>query len=66
MGQSRVHDYAVEDGAMLVARTAAGVLVQLHVAYNCPETFPRRRLEVMGTAARRSRPTRWARRPAAR
>ena len=46
MGQSRVHDYAVEDGAMLVARTAGGALVQLHVAYNCPETFPRRRLEV--------------------
>ncbi len=51
MGQSRVHDYAVEDGAMLVARTAGGVLIQLHVAYNCPETFPRRRLEVMGTDA---------------
>ena len=29
----------------------SGVLVQLHVAYNCPETFPRRRLEVIGTAA---------------
>ncbi len=40
MGQSRVHDYAVEDGAMLVARTAGGVLVQLHVAYNCPEQLP--------------------------
>ena len=50
MGQSRVHDYAVEDGAMLIARTAGGVLVQLHVAYNCPETLPRRRLEVIGTA----------------
>ena len=51
MGQSRVHGYAVEDGALLIARTASGVLVQLHVAYNCPETFPRRRLEVIGTAA---------------
>ncbi len=51
MGQSRVHDYAVEDGALLIARSAGGVLVQLHVAYNCPETFPRRRLEVIGTAA---------------
>jgi predicted dehydrogenase len=51
MGQSRVHGYAVEDGAMLIARTASGALVQLHVAYNCPETFPRRRLEVIGTAA---------------
>jgi 1,5-anhydro-D-fructose reductase (1,5-anhydro-D-mannitol-forming) len=51
MGQSRVHDYAVEDGALLIARTAGGVLVQLHVAYNCPETYPRRRLEVIGTTA---------------
>ena len=51
MGQSQVHDYAVEDGAVLIARSARGVLVQLHVAYNCPETFPRRRLEVLGTTA---------------
>ena len=51
MGQSRVHGYAVEDGALVIARTASGVLVQLHVAYNCPETFPRRRLEVIGTSA---------------
>ena len=49
LGQSRVHDYAVEDGAMLIARSAGGVLVQLHVAYNCPESLPRRRLEVVGT-----------------
>lgn len=49
MGQSRVHDYAVEDGAMLLARTEGDALVQLHVAYNCPETLPRRRLEVVGT-----------------
>ena len=51
LGQSRVHGYAVEDGALVIARTASGVLIQLHVAYNCPETFPRRRLEVIGTAA---------------
>ena len=58
MGQSRVHGYAsrgvegrgVEDGALLMARSAAGVLLQMHVAYNCPETLPRRRLEVLGTA----------------
>jgi predicted dehydrogenase len=49
MGQSRVHDYAVEDGALIIARSASGALVQLHVAYNCPETFPRRRLEILGT-----------------
>ncbi len=50
-GQSRVHGYDVEDGALLMARSAGGVLVQLHVAYNCPEAFPRRRLEVLGIAA---------------
>lgn len=50
MGQSRVHDYGVEDGALLMARSATGALVQMHVAYNCPETLPRRRLEVVGTA----------------
>lgn len=49
MGQSQVHDYKVEDGALLIARTAACVLVQMHVAYNCPETLPRRRLEIIGT-----------------
>lgn len=55
MGQSRVHSYpagarAVEDGALLMARSASGVLLQMHVAYNCPESLPRRRLEVVGTA----------------
>ncbi|WP_216850943.1 Gfo/Idh/MocA family protein [Acidisphaera sp. L21] len=51
MGQSKVHAYAVEDGAVLIAQAAGGALVQLHVAYNCPETYPRRRLEVLGTTA---------------
>jgi predicted dehydrogenase len=50
MGQGRVHRYGVEDGAALVARSRSGALVQMHVAYNCPETLPRRRLEVVGTA----------------
>jgi predicted dehydrogenase len=50
MGQARVHRYAVEDGALVMARSQSGVMVQLHVAYNCPETLPRRRLEVIGTA----------------
>lgn len=49
MGQTRVHRYRVEDGAALLARSRSGVLVQMHVAYNCPETLPRRRLEVVGT-----------------
>jgi len=47
--QRRVQPHAVDDGAMLIGRTASGVLVQLHLAYNCPEGLPRRRLEVIGT-----------------
>ncbi len=47
--QRRVHDYAVEDGGMLTGRTRSGILFSQHVAYNCPETLPRRRLEVIGT-----------------
>lgn len=50
MGQAQVHHYNVEDGALLMARSRSGVMVQMHVAYNCPETLPRRRLEVVGTA----------------
>ena len=46
--QRRVHDYPVDDGGMLVGRSAGGVLVSSHVAYNHPETLPRRRLEVVG------------------
>jgi predicted dehydrogenase len=49
LGQRRVQDYGVEDGAMLAARTESGVLASLHVAYNHRETLPRRRLEVVGT-----------------
>jgi len=47
--QARVQDYSVDDGAVLIGRTAGGVLAQMHVAYNCPEALPRRRLEVLGT-----------------
>lgn len=47
--QRRVQAYPVDDGAVLIGRTACGVLLQLHVAYNCPEALPRRRLEVVGT-----------------
>ena len=47
--QRRVQDYDVDDGGMLVGRTARGILVGLHVAYNMPETLPRRRLEICGT-----------------
>lgn len=47
--QSRVQEYSVDDGAVLIGRTAGGVLAQAHVSYNCPEALPRRRLEVLGT-----------------
>lgn len=47
--QSRAQDYAVDDGALLIGRTEAGALASLHVAYNCPDALPRRRLEVVGT-----------------
>lgn len=46
--QRRVHDYSVDDGGMLTGRFAGGALLQSHVAYNCPEVLPRRRLEVLG------------------
>lgn len=49
MTQRRVQSYPVDDGALLIGRTADGVLAQLHVAYNCPEGLPRRRLEVVGS-----------------
>ena len=49
MTQRRVQQYQVDDGAVLIGRTAGGVLVQMHVAYNCPEALPRRRLEILGT-----------------
>jgi 1,5-anhydro-D-fructose reductase (1,5-anhydro-D-mannitol-forming) len=47
--QTKVQDYAVDDGALLIGRTAGGALASLHVAYNCPDALPRRRLEVVGT-----------------
>ena len=49
--QTRIHDYDVDDGALLIGRTLSGVLISLHVAYNHPDTLPRRRLEIVGTSA---------------
>jgi 1,5-anhydro-D-fructose reductase (1,5-anhydro-D-mannitol-forming) len=46
--QRRVQDFSVDDGALLIGRARSGVLVFLHIAYNCPEGLPRRRLEVVG------------------
>ena len=48
--QRRVHAYAVDDGGILSGRFASGALFQAHVAYNCPEPLPRRRLEIIGDA----------------
>jgi predicted dehydrogenase len=50
--QRRVHPYPVDDGAVLIGRFRSGTLATLQVGYNCPETFPRRTLELIGTAAR--------------
>ena len=46
--QRRIHSYPVDDGGMLAGRTSAGVLFQSHVAYNCADILPRRRLEILG------------------
>ncbi|MGH3873243.1 MAG: Gfo/Idh/MocA family protein [Pseudonocardiaceae bacterium] len=48
---TRVHDYPVDDGAVLVGRTAGGVLLSAHVSFNTADPLPRRRLEVVGTRA---------------
>ena len=47
--QTAVQDYAVDDGGILVARLQDEVLASLHVGYNRPDAFPRRRLEFIGT-----------------
>ena len=49
--QRRVHAYPVDDGAAAVGRFAGGALLTMNVAYNCPDVFPRRTLEVLGTDA---------------
>lgn len=50
--QRRVFDYPVDDGAVITARTASGALLSHTVAYNRPDTFPRRELEVVGDRGR--------------
>ncbi|WP_158044070.1 Gfo/Idh/MocA family protein [Skermanella pratensis] len=49
--QRRVHDYAVDDGAVLTGRFEDGTLCTIQVAYNCPDAYPRRTLELVGTRA---------------
>lgn len=50
--QQVVHGYAVDDGAVLAGRFRSGALATLHVAYSCPDCYPRRTLELIGTRAR--------------
>jgi predicted dehydrogenase len=47
--QRRVFEYPVDDGAMLIGRFHNSCLASIQVAYNCPDAFPRRTLEVYGT-----------------
>ncbi|HEX8464876.1 MAG TPA: Gfo/Idh/MocA family oxidoreductase [Abditibacterium sp.] len=49
--QNAVFDYGVDDGAALIGRFPSGALLTHQVAYNCPDAFPRRTLEVVGTRA---------------
>jgi predicted dehydrogenase len=49
--QRRVHvEHSVEDGGVVTIRYDNGALGVVQVAYNCPETLPRRTLELVGTA----------------
>ena len=47
--QRRVFSYPVDDGAALIGRFANDALLTMNVAYNCPDNFPRRTLEIIGT-----------------
>ncbi len=49
--QRRVFEYPVDDGAALLGRFANDALLTMNVAYNCPDAFPRRTLEIIGTEA---------------
>lgn len=49
--QTTVHGYAVDDGAVAIGRFDGGALLMMNVAYNCPDAFPRRTLEIVGTKA---------------
>ena len=49
MVQNKVFDYSVDDGAVLIGRFEGGALATIQVGYNCPDAFPRRKLEIMGT-----------------
>ena len=48
--QRVAQDYAVDDGGAFVGQLATGALLVHTVGYNRPESLPRRRLELIGTA----------------
>ena len=48
--QHRVQNYAVDDGGVLSICFRNGVIASQTVAYNRPETLPRRLLEIIGTS----------------
>ena len=47
--QRRVFDYPVDDGAALIGRFVNDALLTMNIAYNCPDNYPRRALEIVGT-----------------
>ena len=47
--QHKAWEYPVDDGAVIAGRFAGGALATIQVGYNCPDAFPRRRLEILGT-----------------
>ena len=49
--QRKIHGYAVDDGAAAIGKFADETLFSLNVAYNCPDEYPRRTLEIIGTKA---------------
>lgn len=49
--QRKVFEYAVDDGAALIGKFEGGALLTMNVAYNCPDNYPRRTLEIIGTDA---------------
>lgn len=47
--QTAIHGYQVDDGAVAIGKLAGGALFTLNVAYNCPDAYPRRTLEIIGS-----------------
>lgn len=46
--QRKIHDYPVDDGAVGIGKFADETLFSINIAYNCPDEFPRRTLEIVG------------------